>query len=566
MTCHLTLAGALLMSAISQAAPRPAGHPQQTRSIVMAKNGMVATSHPLAAQAGIEILQRGGNAVDAAVAANAVLGVVEPMSCGIGGDLFALVWDAKSRRLYGLNASGRSPYEATRELFRAKGMSSIPETGPLSWSVPGCVDGWNELRERFGTMEFSEILAPAIRHAEEGFPIVELIGAFWKNSEPLLLRTPDAARTYLVDGRSPPVGSLATNKPLARTYRLIAKEGSDAFYRGDVADRIVEFSRRNGGLFSHRDFAEHRSDWAAPVSTNYRGYEVWELPPNGQGVAVLQMLNILEPFDLASMGIESAEYRHLFLEAKKLAYEDRARFYADPEFEKDLPIATLIGKPYAERRRRRIDPNRAMDQIPPDDPKLAHGDTVYLTVVDKDRNAVSLIQSIYHGWGSGIAPGDLGFMLQNRGSQFSLDESHRNRLEPHKRPFHTIIPAMVLKDGLPRLCFGVMGGDMQPQGQVQVLVNILDFGMNVQLAGETARVRHSGSSTPTGEVMRDGGAVAVEGGVSAEVVEALRAKGHRVSMENSSGFGGYQAILIDWETGVLQGASDHRKDGAAIGY
>lgn len=554
------------MTLVSQVADRPAGHRDQTRSVVMAKNGIVATSHTLAAEAGVEILRRGGNAIDAAIATDAVLGVVEPMSCGIGGDLFAIVWDAKTQKLYGLNASGRSPYAISREYFKERGMRSIPETGPLSWSVPGCVDGWEQLRTRFGTMAFEQILEPAIRHASEGFPVVELIGTFWQMSVPVLSATPDAKRTYLVDGRAPRIGSLMTNPYLATTYALIADKGRDEFYKGSIAERIVAYSKANGGLFEMRDFEDHTATWIDPVSTTYRGYEIWELPPNGQGIAVLQMLNLLEPYDIKGMGHNSADYLHLLIEAKKLAFEDRARFYADLEFEKDLPIRELISKSYAAERGKHIDINKAAASFPPSDPKLARGDTIYLTVVDRDRNVVSFIQSIYYGWGSEHVPGDLGFALQNRGNLFSLDEHHANRLEPHKRPFHTIIPGMATKDGKPWLTFGVMGGDMQPQGHVQVLVNMIDFGMNVQLAGEMARARHFGSSTPTGETMADGGKVVVERGISEEVVEALRRKGHRVAYGNSSEFGGYQAIQIDWEAGVLQGGSEHRKDGAAVGY
>ncbi len=545
---------------------RPVGNPHLGRSVVMATNGIVATSHPLAAQAGIEILKQGGNAVDAAIAANAVLGVVEPMSCGMGGDLFAIVWDAKSRKLYGLNASGRSPYAASIAWFREKGLSEIPKRGPLSWSVPGCVDGWDQLRSRFGRLEFAATLAPAIRHAREGFPVTEIIGSEWGLTAELLRASPDAARTYLrSDGKAPRVGEKMTNPFVAATYARIAELGPAEFYHGEIARRMVEFSKANGGLFALKDFEDHHSTWVEPVSTSYRGYEVWELPPNGQGIAALQILNLLEPYDIKGMGHNSPEFIHLFIEAKKLTYEDRARFYADPEVAKDVPIAGLISKEYAARRGKLIDPARAAREIPAGDPKLSLSETVYITVVDKDRNAVSLIQSVFLGWGSGLVPGDLGFALQDRGMLFSLDASHPNRLEPHKRPFHTIIPAMVTKEGLPWFCFGVMGGDMQPQGQVQVLCNLIDHGMNVQEAGESARCQHQGSSTPTGRHMTDGGDVLVESGISDEAIAALRAKGHKVT-RSRGGFGGFQGILIDSSSGVLQGASDLRKDGAAIGY
>jgi gamma-glutamyltranspeptidase / glutathione hydrolase len=562
----LIMLGASLAGGELVVASRPAGNPHQTRSVVMAKHGMVATSHPLAVEAGLSILRAGGNAVDAAIAANAALGVVEPMSCGLGGDLFAIVWENKSQKLYGLNASGRSPYAATREYFLQKGMNSIPGSGPLSWSVPGCVDGWNELHQRFGSKSLEEILAPAIGYGEEGFPLVELIGAFWQVSAPNLARLPDVKKTFLPDGKLPRVGQTLRNPYQAATLRMIAKEGRDAFYRGPIAQQIVDYSQKVGGLFTIKDFEDHHSDWVAPVSTNYRGYDIWELPPNGQGIAVLTMLNILEKYDIRAMGPHSPEFLHLFVEAKKLAYEDRARWYADPDFAKDVSIARLISKEYADQRRALIDPQKGAMSYEPGDARLKQGDTVYLTVVDRDRNVVSLIESNFAGWGSGHVPGDLGFPLQNRGSLFTLEEGHPNVVAPHKRPFHTIIPAMATKNGKPWLSFGVMGGDMQPQGHVQVLLNIIDHQMNIQLAGEAIRCRHDGSSTPTGGRMTDGGEVLLEAGLPETTLQHLRDKGHRVRLGNPSEFGGYQAILIDEENGMLQGASEHRKDGAAAGY
>ncbi|HEV3340567.1 MAG TPA: gamma-glutamyltransferase [Pirellulales bacterium] len=544
---------------------RPSGDLHQSRSAVVARHGIVATSQPLAAQAGLDVLKAGGNAADAAVAAGAVIGVVEPMSCGVGGDLFVIYWDNKSKKLYGLNASGRSPYELSREIFAKQGLSQIPDQGPLSWSVPGCVSGWSDLAQRFGTRPLGELLQPAIEYAEKGFPVSEIIAADWKSSEKNLAKWPDSAATFLIDGRAPAEGEIFCNPRLATTYRAIAAGGADSFYRGKIADGIVAFSKANGGYFSRRDFEDHRNDWVEPVSTNYRGYDVWELPPNGQGIAVLEMLNLLEGFDLASMGPGSADYLHRFVESKKLAYADRAKFYADPTFEK-LPLAELISKAYAERQRRRIDPAQAAVDVPPGDPRLARGDTIYLTVVDKDRNCCSYIQSNFSGFGSQVVPGQLGFALQNRGALFALTDDHPNRLEPHKRPFHTIIPALVTKDGRPCFVFGVMGGDMQPQGHVQVLVNLIDFKMNVQAAGDAARVRHSGSATPTGlPGDADGGIVYVESGISDDVIAALSAKGHRV-MRARGGYGGYQGILIDWEHGTLHGASESRKDGCAVGY
>ena len=535
------------------------------RSVTLAPNGMVATSHPLATQVGLDVLKKGGNAIDAAIAANAALGLMEPMSCGIGGDLYAIVWDAKTKKLYGLNASGRSPYQATRELFASKGLKEIPTSGPLSWSVPGCVDGWEELRKRFGTRSLAQLLEPTIRYAEEGFPVSPVIAGYWRGSEAKLGRHADAARTYLIDGRAPRAGDVFKNPSLARSYRILAEKGRDAFYKGDIATAIVSFSDKNGGLFSLKDFAEHTSTWVEPVSTMYRGYEVWEIPPPGQGIAVLQMLNLLEGYDLKKMGPESADWWHLFLEAKKLTYADRARFYADPAFEK-APVRELISKLYAAERRKLIDPDKALTRVPAGDPKLERGDTIYLCTVDKDRNCVSLIQSNYMGFGSGLVPGDLGFALQNRGTLFALEADHANRLEPHKRPFHTIIPSLVTKDGKPWFVFGVMGGDMQPQGQVEVLVNLIDFGMNVQEAGEAPRLEHVGSATPTGRPgSRTGGTVRAEGGIPAKAIEELKRRGHQISPVKTNG-GGYQGILIDPKTNMLHGGSEARKDGCAAGY
>lgn len=548
---------------------RPAALRGEGRSVTIAKSGMVCTSHPLATNAGLDILRRGGNAADAAIAANAVLGVVEPMSCGIGGDLFVIYWDAKTKKLYGLNGSGRSPFDLTIEKVRAAGHDRLPTSGPLSWSVPGCIRGWDDLRAKFGTLPMADILAPAVGHAEDGFPVSPVIGGYWRSAESALAATPEAAATFLIrDGdrvRAPEVGEVMHNRRLAATMRLVAERGADEFYRGAIARQIVEYSRTHGGYFSDRDLAEHTSDWIEPVSTNYRGFDVWELPPNGQGIAALQMLNVLEAYDLRSFGPGSAEYLHLFVEAKKLAYADRARYYADPAFAK-VPTARLISKEYAAERRKLIRPDRAMTDMPPGDEKLVHGDTIYLSVVDKDRNCCSLIQSNYAGFGSMRVPGELGFALQNRGALFSLDPAHPNALVPHKRPFHTIIPAMVTKDDAPYFCFGVMGGDFQPQGHVQVLVNMIDFGMNPQSAGDAARIQHSGSATPTGIAAdSDGGTVGVESGVRDEVIEKLRKLGHD-ARRDAGGYGGYQGILIDHRHGTLHGASESRKDGYAAGY
>jgi gamma-glutamyltranspeptidase/glutathione hydrolase len=526
---------------------------------------MVAASHPLAAQIGLDVLKQGGTAADAAIAVNAALGLMEPMMCGPGGDLYALVWEAKTGKLHGLNASGRSPYEATRDFFASRGLTEIPEVGPLSWSVPGCVDGWEELRTRFGTLSLAQLLAPSIRYAEEGFPVSEVIAGYWQASAAKLRRSADAAKTYLIEGQPPRPGEVFKNPYLARTYRELAKNGRDGFYKGQIAREIVAYSEKNGGLFKRKDLADHTSTWVEPVSTTYRGYQVWEIPPPGQGIAVLQMLNLLEGYNLKRLGVNSPDYWHLFLEAKKLAYADRARYYADPAFAQ-VPTAELISKPYAAERAKRIDLEHAQQRVPAGDLKLGHSETVYLCVVDKDRNCVSLIQSVYLAFGSGLVPGDLGFALQNRGTLFALDAKHPNRLEPHKRPFHTIIPSLVTKEGKPWLVFGVMGGDMQPQGQVEVLCSLIDFGMNVQEAGEAPRLEHLGSATPTGRPSSStGGRVEAEPGISEKVVQELIRRGHRVERVPRNG-GGYQAILIDPQTNMLHGGSEARKDGCAVGY
>jgi gamma-glutamyltranspeptidase / glutathione hydrolase len=530
----------------------------------MAPHGMVATSHPLAAEIGLDVLKRGGNALDAAIATNAAMGLMEPMSCGVGGDLFAIVWDAKAHKMYGLNASGRSPYRATRSLFAERGLKEIPVVGPLSWSVPGCVDGWEVLLKRFGTRPLAELLEPSIRYAEDGFPVTEVIGGYWRRAEDKLRKDADAASIFLVDGKAPRAGTLFRNPKLAQTYRTIAQGGRDAFYRGPIASEIVAYSNRVGGLFNQKDFEDHTSTWVEPVSTNYRGYDVWELPPPGQGIAALQMLNILEGYDLKKMGPLSPDYWHLFIEAKKVAYEDRARFYADPDFVPP-PTAELISKEYARKRAPLIHLDRAATNLGPGTPKLEMGDTIYLCTVDKDGNCVSLIQSNYLGFGSGMAPGNLGFALQNRGTLLALDPNHRNRLEPHKRPFHTIIPALVTKDQEPWLVFGVMGGDMQPQGHVQILCNIIDFGMTVQQAGEFPRLEHLGSSTPTGHDAKGGGYLAVETAMPRSIVEELKRRGHEMTFTRTNG-GGYQGIMIDRATGLLKGGTEPRKDGCAAGY
>lgn len=545
---------------------RPSGPIHQSRSVATARKGMACTSDPRATQAALEVLKAGGNAVDAAIAANAVLGVVEPMSCGIGGDLYCIVWDAKTQTLHGLNASGRCPLQLNRQKLAEQGVKELPLYGPLTWSVPGCVSGWSDLHKKFGAIPIKEVLAPAITLAEEGFAVSPIISGYWNAAAPRLRRHADSAKTFLLaDGQSPKVGQIFRNPNLARTYRSLVADGLDSYYSGSIADQIVSFSQSNGGYFTKEDFTRHRNDWVPLLSTEYRGYQVWQIPPNGQGLSVLQILNVLSQFDVAKMGWGSPEYCHLFLEAKKLAYADRARFYADTAFEK-VPIDELNSIDYAKKQVARIDSQRAGKNIAAGDVKLRDGDTIYLCVVDEHRNCCSLIQSNFHGFGSQMVPGELGFALQNRGNLFSLDDSHPNRLEPGKRPFHTIIPSIVTRDGKPVFVFGVMGGDMQPQGQAQVLVNWIDFGMNIQMAGDASRIRHEGSATPTGVLESPpGGTVHVESGLPASTVEALKALGHDVKISRNS-MGGYQGIFIDHENGSLQGATESRNDGVALGF
>jgi gamma-glutamyltranspeptidase/glutathione hydrolase len=543
---------------------RVTGLPHASRSEVIAPHGMAATSQPLATQIALDILKAGGTAVDAAIAANAALGLMEPTGCGIGGDLFAIVWNAEDRELTGLNASGRAPAAMTIEYFRENGIEAIPPLGPLPVSVPGAVDGWYELHGRYGRLSMAEILAPAIRYAREGFPVSEVIAYYMGRNKRHVADYPGFAETYMPEGDTPKKGEIFKNPRLAKTYEMIAEGGRDVFYKGEIARIIDAFMAEQGGLMRYEDLASHRSEWVTPVSTNYRGWDVYELPPNGQGIAALQILNILEDYDIRSMGFGSAAYIHLLVEAKKLAYEDRAKFYADMDFA-DVPVDWLISKDYADERRKLISMTKASKSLPAGDAKLETGDTIYLTVADKDGNMVSLIQSNYRGMGSGMIPGDLGFMLQDRAELFSLDPEHANALQPGKRPFHTIIPAFVMKDGEPLMSFGVMGGSMQPQGHVQIIVNMLDFGMNLQEAGDAARVRHGGSSQPTGEVMADGGTVYLERGFSEETRKALEEMGHTLGGSDGS-FGGYQAILRDQQEGVYYGASEVRKDGQAAGY
>jgi gamma-glutamyltranspeptidase/glutathione hydrolase len=576
---------------------RITGKPFATRSEVLARHGMVCTSVPAATQVGLDILKRGGNAVDAAIAANATLGLMEPVSNGIGGDLFAIVYSAKENKLYGINGSGRSPLGLSYEQMRAEldklHRKTIPPRGMLPISVPGTVDAWSELHKKFGKLKFSDDLAPAVKYAEEGFPVTELIAFYWHFGPEVYKDLPGAfLQTYTLDGkgRTPAKGDIFKNPALAKTLRLIGEKGRDAFYKGEIADKIDKFMRENGGFLRKADFEKHTSTWVDPVSTNYRGYDVFELPPNGQGIATLQILNILEGFDLKSMGRNSAETLHAMIEAKKIAWADRAKFYADPEFAK-IPLAGLLSKEYAGERRKLIDPGHAAKAVeagvPPANgaesqatreplqdsaatPKRSpvdDGDTIYMCTADDEGNMVSLIQSNYRGMGSGIVVPGLGFMFQDRGELFSMEPGHANVYAPGKRPFHTIIPGFVMKDGKPWEAFGVMGGGMQPQGHVQVLTNQIDFGLNAQEAGDASRWQHEGDNEPTGEKMEKGGYVEVESGIPYDIVRELEKRGHEVRFD-VGGYGGYQAIKIELHDGqrVYVGASESRKDGQAAGY
>src|SRR6516165_9872352 len=597
ITCGLSFAVVIIASPAIAQIDRITGKNFATRSEVLATHGMVCTSVPAATVVGIEILKRDGSAVDAAIAANATLGLMEPVSNGIGGDLFAIVYSAKEHKLYGINGSGRSPlglsYDAMKSELAKLHSETIPPRGMLPISVPGTVDAWAELHQRFGKLKLSDDLAPAIRYAEEGFPVTDLIAYYWSFGPRLYKGLPGAfLETYTLDGkgRTPGKGDIFKNPDLARTLRLIGEKGRDAFYQGEIAEKIDAFMRTNGGFLRKADFGKHTSTWVDPVSVNYRGYDVFELPPNGQGISALQILNILEGFDLRAMGRNSPETLHTMIEAKKIVWADRAKFYADPAFAK-VPLAGLLSKSYAAERRKLIDPTRAAKQVEAGNPQnevdtpsrrsaensargragsssiIDQGDTIYMCTADDEGNMVSLIQSNYRGMGSGIVVPGLGFMFQDRGELFSMDPQRANVYAPGKRPFHTIIPGFVMKDGKPWEAFGVMGGDMQPQGHVQVLTNQIDFGLNVQEAGDASRWHHEADNEPTGEKMENGGYIEVERGVPYESVRELRKKGHDMRFD-VGGYGGYQAIKVEMHNGqrVYVGASETRQDGTAAGY
>ena len=558
-----TLLFLALLSISTIAQDRITGRTFATRSEVIGQHGMVATSQPLATQIGLDILKKGGSAVDAAIAANAALGLMEPTGSGVGGDLFVIVYEAKTGKLFGLNASGRSPKELTLEYFKQKGLKSIPPLGPLPVSVPGCVDGWFELNKRFGKLTMEQLLSPAIGYAENGFPVTELVAYYMGRSVASMGgKYPNVLETYTTDGKNAPQkGDIFKNPFLANTYRKIAKGGRDAFYTGEIAHKIADFMKSQGGFLSYNDLASHHSEWVEPVSASYRGYDVWELPPNGQGIAALQMLNILEGYDFSKIPFGSSKHIHLFTEAKQLAFEDRAKYYADMQFAK-VPVQQLISKSYADERRKLINENKA-GIYKAGDPM--EGGTIYLTTADSEGNMVSLIQSNYRGMGSGMVPPGLGFMLQDRGELFNLDPNHANAYAPGKRPFHTIIPCFITKNSIPYVSFGVMGGDFQPMGHVQIVMDLIDFGMNLQEAGDAPRISHNGGSDPTGTGTPGRGEIQLESGFDYQAIRELMQMGHTVGFTFGD-YGGYQAIMYDALRKIYFGASESRKDGQAAGY
>jgi len=563
---------AILALGMTTISPSRAERGQASRSVVYAAHGMVCAAQPLAVQAGLDILKQGGSAVDAAIAVNACLGLMEPTANGLGGDLFAMLWDPVQGKLVGLNASGRAPLRLTAEQVKPEKDGTIPLYSPYAWTVPGCADGWFELHAKYGKLPMAAILAPAIHYAEEGFPLSPVIAADWERSTRVFADKPGFREVFMPapaagrERRAPREGEIFKNPALAKTLRLLAERGRDAYYRGPIAEALVAYSKRNGGFFSLEDFARHRSTWDAPISTRYRGYDIWELPPPGQGLAALELLNLLETFDLKTMGRGSADFWHVMVEAKKLAFADRARYYADPAFV-PTPVAVLLSKDYARQRAALVDLKRAAPTDAPGEiAALNRSETTFLCTADPNGMMVALIQSNYTGFGSGYVVPELGFGLQDRGGLFSLHAGHPNHLEPGKRPFHTIIPAFLTRDGKPLMAFGVMGGDMQPQGHAQIVVNLVDFGMNLQEAGDAIRFHHTGSTEPTGTVMSDGGVLHIEDGLPPAVLEELARRGHVLKPEAAGAYGGYQAIWRDPVTGVYSGATEKRKDGCALGY
>ncbi len=561
----IVVAVLIATTSIALAADRPEGRAFATRSVTYARHGMVAAAHPLAVQAGLDVLKAGGSAVDAAIATNAALGFLEPTANGLGGDLFAMVWDPKTATLYGLNASGRAPATLTIDKVPARSNGTIPVYSVYSWTVPGCADGWFELHGKFGRLPMKDVLGPVAEMAREGAPVPQVIAGGWARGAARFKDTTGFAEVFMPGGKVPAEGEIFANPALAHTLDRLAAGGRAAFYKGEIAEQIVAFSDKVGGFFSMEDLANHTSEWVEPISTTYRGLTVWELPPNPQGLAALQMLNILEGFDVAALGRNSTDFWHLMIEAKKLAYADRARYYADMAFA-DVPVEVLLDKGYAAERAKLIDMEHAAATVQPGNPALEHGDTTFLVTADESGMMVSLIQSNYTGFGSGYVVPEVGIGIQDRGALFTLDPDHPNALEPGKRPFHTIIPAFMGWDKTPDTAFGLMGGGMQPQGHVQIVVNLVDFGMNLQEAGDAPRFYHTGSSQPTGTVMTSGGVLHLEKGLPDEIYRDLAKRGHAIEEANPVVFGGYQAIHRDPETGVLAGATESRKDGMAAGY
>jgi gamma-glutamyltranspeptidase/glutathione hydrolase len=556
----LTLVGAaLIMSSSSaqqiQPGDRPAGNIRGTRSPAVGRHGMIATSQSLASAAGLRVLQEGGNAIDAAVTAAAVLAVVEPSMNGIGGDLLAIVYDAKTKKVYGLDSTGRSAYAATPEEFAKRGLKDMPGRGVLTVDVPGVIEGWHQLLTRFGTISLAKAMAPAITFAKDGFPVAELMADEWQDNLKTLSSDPATAATFLPDGKPMKQGDIFANPRLARSMEVIAKEGRDAFYKGSIARAIVNDIKQRNGLLDVRDFAEHKADWVEPIAVNYRGYDVLEMPPSTQGFVALQMLNIMEGFDIKKLGHNTADYLHVVTEAKRIAFADRSAFLADRDHMNKDVLKKLLSKDYAAQRRKEIDMNKAAKEYGPtrDFSGNDHGDTIYLSAADGQGNVVSFIQSLFASFGAGFVAGETGITLHNRGSGFTLQAGHPNQIGPHKRPLHTLVPAMIMKDGKPWVSFGVMGGDNQAQAHAQIVANFVDFGMHVQEAGDAARMRHMGQS------------LALESGIGPDVRKALEGKGHTIR-EGRGQMGGYQAVFIDPRTGVLLGGSDLRKDGLAVGW
>jgi gamma-glutamyltranspeptidase / glutathione hydrolase len=542
-----------------------------SRSAAWGVHGAAATAHPLATLAAIDVLKAGGSAVDAAIAANAILGYGEPISCGIGGDCFVMLWDPKLKKVVGLNGSGRSPKALSLQTVRQRATprGTIPSHGAVSVSVPGAVDAWWSLHQRYGKLAWKDLFQPAIRHAEEGAPIVQNT-AFYVESSNRTFTRPESGieevenfkKVWAPDGKTPREGEVFRNPQLAHTYRLIAEGGGRAFYEGEIAEAIERYFKRIGGWMTRADLAAHHSEWVEPRSVNYRGVDVWALPPNSQGLVTLQMLNMMEAFDIKAMGFQSAAAIHHEVEAKRLAFEDRARFYADPAFYRQ-PTDWLLSKDYARERAKLIRPDRILTPVHPGQAP-SHGDTTYFTTADKDGMMVSIIQSNYRGMGSGLMPDGLGFMFQDRGELFALTDGHPNLYAPGKRPFQTIIPGFATKDGAALLSFGVMGGDMQPQGQSQIVSNIVDFGLGLQEAGDSPRWHHDGGSEPTAEAGLDPiGVLNLESGVP-EATKAVLAKIGWRFKPAPGGYGGYQAIQA-WP-GRYAAATEMRKDGVALAY